>query len=156
MDRTTINLNKDLVARIDEGCKETGTSRNEYLVNILDNLVFKSEYEDKLKTILANHNECFRELKEVRRENGILRSELETARYSSGEYDLLQAEYTNIFEELAQLRHDYDILAEVNKGQRGEISYLRSHIANLTSRIPQLPAPAEEEKQHKPRWKFWR
>jgi chromosome segregation ATPase len=120
---------------------------------------------DQLKTrydqTLSEATQRWEELKGIRSENTKRKKDLDTAQATTqrlqGELLTKQTELDRIVtlrEELATIKNDRDRLQEALKVRDEDVTWLRSHVAQLTQQLA-LP-PSEEEAKAKHWYQFWK
>jgi len=117
--------------------------------------------EEELTKLKADNELKWRETSQLRSEVSQARRELEITRSKieklQTELDTKRIEAEKVHIEIETLRHDQDHYKDTMAIKDRQISFLESHVAQLTQSISQLSLkPGEEEIKKRGWWQFWR
>jgi chromosome segregation ATPase len=163
----TMKLRDELAMKIDEQ-KNLSDELGQKITYLNDELAMKNDELDKLKQQIKQANseatERWQDTKSLRAEGTKLKKDLEDIRSANqqlkdelikrqSETDLL----AKLREELAAANANRDRLQDALKVRDDDITYFKSHVAQLTQTIGQLALPpSQEEAKKKGWWRFWK
>lgn len=161
MARVTVSLSDSTLHKVDEEAHKSGITRSEYVANAIESQITGSNQASITQHNLELElNKSQTEVMQLKRKISKLENQItekdKAIETKAKEVMQIQGKVNQTYADLNNAKMDAAKFEMAFKSKDDEINFLRSHLSQLSEKLPKALPPSEEEAKKKGWWQFWK